>query len=198
MRHILHCLLALTIAAMVIACGNAGGSTDKSLPGEQTAATKGAPAASPAIADTPTSAYKRLFAAVKAKNTDAIKAEVSKKTQSLALMLSQRNNKSIEKSYENGFTATTFAESLPDLRDERINGVFGAIEVWNHKESKWEDLPFILEEGSWKLAVGEIFDDTYKSPGPGLSMKERQAANSQVKRPPNAIQSSNVGNKNDN
>jgi hypothetical protein len=53
----------------------------------------------------------------------------------------------------------------------------GALEVWNSKESKWEDLPFIREESGWKLAVGDIFVGNWKSPGLGRDAKERAAAN---------------------
>lgn len=191
MRHIVHCLAVILAATLIFACGNADGRSDSAAPTNQ--ASISSPPAADATTDTPTAAYKRLFAAVKAKETDAIKAAVSKKTQALAVMLSQRNKAPIEKSYENGFTATTFAETLPDIRDERIKGIYGAVEVWNHKDSKWEDLPFILEEGRWKLAIGEVLEDTFQSPGPGLAKTERQAANSEVKGPDNEKLPSNVG-----
>jgi hypothetical protein len=92
-------------------------------------------------------------------------------------MAAQRNNTPVEKMYENGFTATTFSETLPELRDERIKENMGALEVWNAKDNKWEDLPFINEDGGWKLAVGDLFADTYKSPGRGLDSLEKEAAN---------------------
>jgi len=127
--------------------------------------------------DTPTAAYKRLFAAVKAKNTEAIKAELSVKSQAFAQTLAAKQGSAIEKVFENGFTATTFAEKLPELRDERIKDNMGALEVWNSKDSKWEDLPFVREESGWKLAIGEIFGGSFKSPGKGLDAKEKEAAN---------------------
>lgn len=128
-------------------------------------------------AATPTEAYKQLFAAVKAKDIEAIKRNFSKKTNEFALMAAERQNSPIEKVYANGFTATTFAESLPEVRDERIAGDMGAVEVWNSKESRWEDLPFVKEEGVWKLAVGDMFAGTYQSPGRGRDSLEKEAAN---------------------
>jgi hypothetical protein len=128
-------------------------------------------------ADSPTEGYKRLYEAVKKKDTEAIKSQVSKKTQEFALMSSQRFNKSIEATYENGFTATTYAESLPSIRDERIKDNMGAVEVWNSRNSRWEDLPYILEEGAWKLAIGDAFAGSYQSPGKGRDTIERDAAN---------------------
>jgi hypothetical protein len=135
------------------------------------------PAAAGSASDSPTEAYKRLFNAVKSKNTDAIKAEMTEATIQFAEMVSQRNNTPIEKVFENGFTATTFASKLPTIRDERIADDMGAVEVWNSKESKWEDLPFIKENGAWKLAVGDLFKGSYKSPGPGRDRLEKEAAN---------------------
>ena len=125
----------------------------------------------------PTEAYKQLYAAVKAKDIEGIKRSFSKQTNDFAAMAAGQQNSPVEKVYENGFTATTFAESLPPIRDERIQGEMGAVEVWNSKESKWEDLPFVKEDGSWKLAVGEMFGGTYKSPGKGRDMIEKEAAN---------------------
>lgn len=189
--------------------------------------------------DSPTGAYQRLFAAVKRKDIDDIKSIVSAKTLEFAKMAAAQQNKPIEKVLENGFTATTFAESLPQIRDQRIDGDMGAVEVYNSKDKMWEDLPFVREAnvrfqtsgdtkasaleaikplrtlkvndsgnsleaegailvseadklrrtlaevgvnvqvvvGGWKLAIGDIFADTWKSPGKGLAQKEREAAN---------------------
>lgn len=128
-------------------------------------------------AQTPTDAYKMLYAAVKAKDTEKIKQMMSKDTQGLAQFLAERQKQPIEKSYENGFTATTFADALPEIREERVNDKFGAVEVYNQKEKRWEDLPFIKEDGNWKLAVGEVFKGSYKSPGKAQFQAEQDAAN---------------------
>lgn len=127
--------------------------------------------------DTPTEAYIRLFTAVKRKNTEAIKQEVSEKTKALAESLASRQKSPVEKVYENGFTATTFSEQMPEIREERVKDMMGAIEVWNSRDKRWEDLPFIREETGWKLAIGDVFANTYKSPGKGRDQLEREAAN---------------------
>lgn len=126
---------------------------------------------------TPTDAYKKLYAAVKAKDTEAIKSNITKKTIEFAEMVSQRNNTPLEKVFENGFTATTFAPSIPEMRDERVSGDMGALEVWNAKDNRWEDLAFIREDGSFRLAVGEQFAGTYQRPGIGRDQREKEAAN---------------------
>lgn len=146
------------LLAVILSCGGAnplGGSTNGS----------------------PTEAYKALYAAVKSKDTEKIKAQMSKKTHEFAQMVAARQNNPIEKVFENGFTATTFAETLPEIRDERVSGEFGAVEVWNAKDKRWEDLGFVYEDGGWKLAIGEMFGGTFKSPGVGRAIKEQEAAN---------------------
>ncbi len=129
------------------------------------------------VNDTPTEAYRRLFAAVKQKNTEQIKAEMSKKSQEFAEFLATRQKNTIEKVYENGFTATTFSPTLPEMRDERLSSCWAALEVRNNKDQIWEDLPFVNEDGKWKMAFAEQFNGIFKSPGKGMATKEKEAAN---------------------
>jgi hypothetical protein len=127
---------------------------------------------------TPTEAYKLLYAAVKSKNIEAIKKQLSQKSVEFGEMAAQQQKKALDEVYKNGFTATTFSDTLPQMRDERVDGDMGALEVWNAKDRVWEDLAFVKEDGAWKLAVGDMFAGTYKSPGPGQDLLEKQAANS--------------------
>ena len=145
----------------------------------------GGTASGPSGADSPTEAYKRLFAAVKAKDQDAIKKEMSAKSIELAKMTATKNNTPIEKVFENGFTATTFSPTLPEIRDERVKGDKGAVEVWNSKDSRWEDLPFVKENGGWKIAVGDLFAGSFnlEDVGRGRSYREAEAANAAGKGP---------------
>ena len=128
-------------------------------------------------AQTPTEAYKMLYAAVKAKDTEKIKQMMTKDTNGVAELMAARYKQPIEKSYENGLTATTLADTLPEIRDERIKDNFGAVEVYNQKEKRWEDLPFIKDETGWKLAIGDLINGKFKSPGKGRAQIEQEAAN---------------------
>ena len=127
--------------------------------------------------DTPTEAYKRLFAAVKSKNPDAIRKELSAKTREFARAVAARQKQSEEQVIANAFTATTFAESLPEIRDERVKDNMGAVEVWNSADSRWEDIPFVREKEGWKLAIGELFGGGFISPGKGRDVRERESSN---------------------
>ncbi|MDQ3800464.1 MAG: hypothetical protein M3384_13530 [Acidobacteriota bacterium] len=128
-------------------------------------------------AQTPTEAYKMLFAAVKSKDTEKIKKMMSKDTMIFAQAAAQQQNKSLENMLENGFYASTFSTTLPRMRDERVKDNFGAVEVWNEKERVWEDVAFIKEEDGWKIAIGDIFKGTYQMPGKPQSIREREDVN---------------------
>jgi hypothetical protein len=127
--------------------------------------------------DTPTEAYKRLFAAVKSKNTEAIRAEMSEKTRSFAEFVAEQRKTTVDVVFANGFTQTTFADTLPEIRDQRINGNLAAIEVWSAKGGQWEDLPYVREESGWKLAIGDAFQGSWTSPSQGRAAREKEAAN---------------------
>ena len=143
-------------------------------------------------AQTPTEAYKMLFAAVKAKDKEKIKQLMSKSTLGLAEFSGSQQKKSVDQILENGFVAPTLAPSLTEIRDERVMDNFGAVEVFNPKDDRWEDLPFVLEDGGWKLAVGDIFQNTYKLPGKGRAQIEREASNTGMPMPANSVADSAV------
>ncbi len=158
MYRIILALSVLAVVALGLACG-------------------GGTAAPGSSGDSPTEAYKRLYAAVKKKDVESIKAQMTAKSLDFAKMAAERNNKPLDEVLANGFTATTFAEKIPEIRDQRLAENMGSVEVYNSKDSRWEDLPFINENGTWKLAVGELFAGSFKSPGKGRDALEKEAAN---------------------
>lgn len=167
MFRVILAALGLIVIVMGMSCGSSG------------------PAAPGSANDSPTEAYKRLYAAVKGKDTEAIKRELTEKSLDLAKIASATNNTPIDKVYLNGFTETTFSPTLPEIRDQRVAGDQGAIEVWNSKKSIWEDLPFIKVDGAWKFAIGDLFAGTFNfaTVGRGRSFKEAEAANAAGKGP---------------
>ena len=141
--------------------------------------------------DSPTEAYKRLFGAVKSNDAEAVKRQMTKKSIDLVVATASQNNTPPEKMFENGLTATTFSDTLPAIRDERVKDNMGAIEVWNSKDSKWEDLPYMVEDGTWKLAVGDLFAKTFKFPALGRDQREKEAANAMTNRDVQAVPNTN-------
>ena len=161
---IIFTILAMVSALVAFACNDSkGGNSSVSQP------TSGA--------KSPTEAYRMLFEAVKSKDPEKIKAVLSKGSMGLAQMASGQQKKPVEEIIKNGFSETTFVESLPQIRDERIKGEFGAVEVWNETRKQWDDIPFILEDGGWKAAFGDAFGGKWQSPGKSIGTLEKENAN---------------------
>jgi len=172
--------LLLTIAIASLAC-----QTQQAEPGNANTTAK------PAVkAQTPTEAYQMLYAAVKAKDSEKIKQLMSQGSLGLAGMQASMQKKSLEQVLENGLVAPTLAPSITEIRDERVKDNFGRIEVRNEQEKKWEDLPFILEDGGWKLAVGDLFAGTFDPTNilpKGKAQSEMDASNTMMPMPSNAM-----------
>lgn len=169
--------LLLTVAVFSFACKTQ----------TQTAQNSNASVTGGEKAQSPTEAYKMLFAAVKAKDTNRIKQMMTKNTIALGQFNADNQKIALEKSLENGLVAPTMAPALSEIRDERIKGNFGAVEVFNQKDNRWEDLPFILEDGGWKLAVGDLFQGKFESPGKSKGDLEREASNTGMPMPTNGV-----------
>ena len=147
-------------------------------------------------AQSPTEAYKMLYTAVKAKDAATIKQLMSKSSLGLAEFNANNQKITLEKSLENGLVAPTLSPTLTEIRDERVKDTFGAVEVFNAKDNRWEDLPFVLEDGGWKLAVGDLFQDTFKSPGKSRRQMETEASNKMPTVPTNTAKFPEVSNSN--
>ena len=141
--------------------------------------------------DTPTEAYKRLFAAVKSGSLDGVRAEMTRKTLEFAASTAKRMGKTADEQIRFGMTRTTYADILPTIRDERVKDDMGAVEVWNSQDGRWDDLPFMIENGKWKIAYGEAFGGIWHSPGKGRDQIEKEAANV-IAGPPDMNTNSNI------
>jgi hypothetical protein len=128
-------------------------------------------------AQTPSEAYRMLFAAVKSQDTSKIRTMLSTGSMGLAQMASSQQKKTVEEVIKNGFTETTFVDDYPQMRDERVKGNYGAVEVWNAQRKKWDDIPFIYENGTWKAAFGDAFGGKWESPGKSQGTIEMENAN---------------------
>lgn len=140
-------------------------------------------------APSPTEAYKMLFSAVKSKDPEKVKLMLSKSTMVFAESRAKQSNKPLDEIVKNGFSGPTLEEKLPQMRGEQVSGQFGMVEIYNSKDRRWEMTPFINEEGSWKLAIGDLVADTWKQPGKTQTQVEMENANAN---PPQVMPGANV------
>lgn len=139
-------------------------------------------------AQSPSDAYRLLFESVKKKDSEGIKSVLSRRTLDFASDQSGRKGESLDYFIRNGFSAPAKGDAMPEIRDEQIKDGSASIEVYNAAEKRWEMTPFVLEDGGWKLAVGEMFANLWKQPGKTQSQREMEASGAQ----PKMIPGSNV------
>ncbi len=137
------------------------------------------------VANTPTEAYRMLFSAVKSKDSEKIRAMLSEATIKFAEANSSGQGRSFGEVVKNGFLESTMGEKMPAIRDEQILDGFASIEVYSERGKRWELAPFVMENGGWRLAVGDVFAGSWKEPGKPRSVIEREGGNNMMPGSPN-------------
>lgn len=125
-------------------------------------------------AASPTAAYIGLFEAVKKKDTEGIKSRMSKMTIELAQFMSSTYKRPLEKVLENGMSESTMQPTLPQIQNEKISyndkikAEQATIDV-KKANGQWEQVPFVKEDGTWKLAYGEVMKGVINITQPGVT-----------------------------
>jgi flagellar hook-associated protein FlgK len=112
---------------------------------------------------TPTATFKAFFEASKKKDVPAIKKGLSKGTLDMIDKVAKEQNKSTDDLLKDVYKDDK-GETLPETRNEKINGDTATLEVKNEKTGKWETLPFVKENGEWKIALDKFLTDMMKGP----------------------------------
>lgn len=115
----------------------------------------------------PTKTFKAFFEASKKKDTAAMKKSLSKGTVDMFEKLAKEQNKSTDEMLK-GIDKDGKDEKIPETRNEKITGDTATLEVKNEKTDKWDTLPFVKEEGEWKIALDKFLEDMIKGLGDKL------------------------------
>jgi hypothetical protein len=125
-RKIFALIVALTsLALAAAACGSKAGSS-------------------------PTATAKAFYDAVKAKDVAGIKATMSKGSLDMMEKFAKMQNKSLDEALKE--PNSTSQPPAFEAQNETITGDTATIEVKDEK-GKWEKLPFVKEDGLWKIAL---------------------------------------------
>ncbi|MDT4954961.1 MAG: hypothetical protein QOJ02_3099 [Acidobacteriota bacterium] len=139
-RKILALVVALTsLALAAAACGSKAGAS-------------------------PTATAKAFYDAVKAKDATAIKATMSKSSLDMMEKFAKAENKSLDEMLKepNSSKQPPAFES----QNESITGDTASIEV-KDENGKWEKLPFVKEDGAWKIALDKAMQSGMSGNEPG-------------------------------
>ena len=115
---------------------------------------------------TPTATFKAFYEASNKKDVPGMKKTLSKGTLDMFDKLAKEQNKSTDEMLKS-FDKEDKSEKMPETRSEKINGDTATLEIKNDKTNKWDTLPFVKENGEWKIALDKFLQDMLK----GLSDK---------------------------
>ncbi|MGI8883837.1 MAG: hypothetical protein ACR2IA_06295 [Pyrinomonadaceae bacterium] len=151
-------VLAITFAAcasaptanQVLSSGNAPANEAANAPTNNAAV-------APASDRSPTETLIALNTASKAKDTAAIKNLVSSGSLKLIEESAKEQNKSVDELLAEDKGAPF--EKLPEMRNEKIHGDAATIEIRNEVTKEFDEVPFVKENGEWKIALDLIVQD---------------------------------------
>jgi len=98
----------------------------------------------------PTATAKAFYEAVKAKDTAGIKNSMSKGSLEMMEKFAKMQNKSLDEALKEPTSSTT--PTSFESKDEKITGDTATVQVKDEK-GNWETIPFVKEDGNWKIAL---------------------------------------------
>ena len=116
---------------------------------------------------TPTATFRAFYEASKNKDAAGMKKTLSKGTLDMFDKLAKEQNKSTDDMLKD-VDKDDKSEKMPETRNEKINGESATLEVKNDKTGKWDTLPFVKENGEWKIALDKFLEDMLKGLGDKL------------------------------
>jgi len=117
----------------------------------------------------PTKTFKAFYEASKKKDGAAMRKSLSKGTLDMFDKLAKAQNKTTDDMLKDiDKDKDDKSEKMPETRNEKITGDTATLEVKNDKTSKWDTLPFVKENGEWKIALDKFLEDMLKGLGDKL------------------------------
>ena len=116
---------------------------------------------------TPTATFKEFYEASNKKDVPGMKKALSKGTLDMFDKLAKEQKKSTDEMLKS-LDKEDKNQKMPETRNEKITGDTATLEVKNDKTDKWDTLPFVKENGEWKLALDKFLEDMLKGLGDKL------------------------------
>ncbi len=141
--------------------------TTESQPANQTASanqpvnetkptTESQPANQTALAVSPTEVLKAFTEATKKKDIETIKKTLSKSMMRVVEETAKRQNISVDEMLKKIEAPTG------ELKNEKIEGDTATVEIKNEATSETDLMPFVKDDGSWKIALDVFMDNVMK------------------------------------
>ena len=109
----------------------------------------------------PTATFKAFVEAQKNKDVAGMKKRLSRKTLTMAENSALAQKKTVDEAVAEGFDAAK-AQKAPAMRNEKITGDSGTLEVQYEGQKEWLTMYFVKEDGDWKIAFDKTIEEMLK------------------------------------
>ena len=107
--------------------------------------------------ETPTDVLRKIVEATQKKDVETLKQTLSSGSLKIIEESARKENLSLDDALRrDGGTSLT---AVPETRGEVIEGDTATVEVKNAATADWDKIPFVKEDGKWKLALDKIMRD---------------------------------------
>ena len=104
--------------------------------------------------DSPTATLNTFIEAIKKKDGETIKKCLSKSSLKALEDNAKEANMTVDQMIIEGDDMSK--EKTPAFRNEKIEGDTATLEVEDEKSKKWDTIPFVKEDGNWKIAFDKM------------------------------------------
>ena len=123
---------------------------------ETKATNESSPANQTALAGSPTEVLKIFTEATKKKDIETIKKTLSKSMMRVVEETAKKQNISVDA------MLTKVEAPSGELKNEKIEGDTATVEIKNEAASENDLMPFVKEDGGWKIALDVFMDNVMK------------------------------------
>jgi spore germination protein GerM len=113
----------------------------------------------------PTSALKAFYEAQKnKKDVAAYKKTLSKGSLAMLEQGAKERNKTLDEALKEALAdPTSKTPTMPETRNEKIDGDTATLEVQDDQSKRWSTMYFVKEDGDWKVALDKTLTEGFKN-----------------------------------
>jgi Domain of unknown function (DUF4878) len=115
---------------------------------------------------TPTATLRAFYDAAQRKDVPGMKKALSKRTLQLFDQIAIEQHKSLEEIFTSG-DRTSSALKMPETRNEETTGDTATVETRYEGATDWSPMPFVKEDGEWKIAFDRLIEQIQKAEADG-------------------------------
>lgn len=118
----------------------------------------------------PTDVLKKYLEAAQKKDVEAMKQTLSAGTLKMIDESAKKQGTTLEELLKKDDGA--IPKEMPETRNEKIEGETATVEVKNGATADWDKIPFVKEDGKWKLALDKFMQDLMRKLTEGMKTPE--------------------------